>query len=133
MHQRIPKQLLSYLILKEMNQKPKYGYQIIKKLKKLSNNHWDPSPGTIYGAINRLKKEEYIKRANKQHEDRKYYTLTKKGQKQLKKRKKQTKNTKNQSQQKILGFLNIYKQIHGQQNLQQLLKKIQKEFNNQKQ
>lgn len=60
-----------------------YGYELIKKLKQLSNDHWDPSYGTIYGALNRMEKNGLIERSDKSEEDRKYYSLTNKGEKEL--------------------------------------------------
>lgn len=128
MQKKIPKELLSYLILKLTENNPQYGYGLINEFKELSNQHWDPSYGTVYGAIKRLKKNGYLKRIESEHEDRKYFKLTQKGQKQLKERKKEIENLKEKSQDRILGFLNIYKNIYGEENFNDLLDKIHKEF-----
>lgn len=125
---RVPKSLLSHLILLQMEENPTYGYEIIENLKKLSNNNWDPSYGTVYGALNRLKRDGFIKRAEKDHEDRKYFTLTEKGKEKLEEGKNEMEDVGIGSQERILGFLNIYKEVHGEDDFKNLLNKIQEEF-----
>ena len=128
MQKRIPTELINYLIMKTMEKEPTYGYEIIKKLQEKSNDHWDPSYGTVYGALNRMENNEYIERAEKEEEDRKYYQLTEKGEGELKERKKDIEKIGIQSQNMVLGFLNVYQDIFGEEKFQGLIDKIKEEF-----
>ena len=73
----MPSQMINYIMLKTMDEEGStYGYELINKLNRLSNEHWDPSYGTIYGALNRMEKKNLIERSDEGPEDRKYYRLT---------------------------------------------------------
>jgi PadR family transcriptional regulator PadR len=64
----------------------KYGFQIIKELKELSEGYYDLKEGTLYPALHRLEKRGYLKSEWITQESgmpRKYYTLTSKGTKAL--------------------------------------------------
>lgn len=124
----IPKMLLTYLIPRQMQGSPSYGYGIIEEIKQISNDHWEPSYGTIYGAINRLERNGYIERTETDHEDRKYYTLTSNGEDKLTKIETEMKQAGEESQERVLGFLNIYREVFGEKTLNELLQKIQSEF-----
>lgn len=106
-----------------------YGYELIKKLQDISNDHWDPSYGTIYGALNRMEKNGLIERAKEHHEDRKYYQLTEKGKKELKNRKIRIEEIGEKSKDMVLGFLNVYQDVYGENSFQTLINKIREEFN----
>ena len=105
-----------------------YGYELIKKLKDISNNHWDPSYGTIYGALNRMEKNGLIERSNKDQKDRKYYRLTEKGENELENRELRIQEIGEKSQDMVLGFLNVYQDIYGVNSFQGLIDKIREEF-----
>jgi PadR family transcriptional regulator PadR len=65
----------------------KYGFQIIKELRELSNGYYTLKEGTLYPALHRLEKRGYLKSEWVTQETgmpRKYYTLTDKGKKALK-------------------------------------------------
>mgnify|MGYP006303658295 CR=1 FL=1 len=129
MQKRIPSEMINYLILKTMKEKGStYGYELIKKLQDISNNHWDPSYGTIYGALNRMEENGLIERANKDQNDRKYYRLTEKGENELENREVRIKEIGEKSQDMVLGFLNVYQNIYGKNSFQGLIDKIKKEF-----
>ena len=108
MQKRIPTELINYLIMKSMEKEPTYG--------------------TVYGALNRMENNGYIERAEKEEEDRKYYQLTEKGEKELKERKKDIEKIGMQSQNMVLGFLNVYRDIFGEEKFQELIDKIKEEF-----
>lgn len=128
MQKRIPTELINYLILKAMEEEPTYGYALIKNLQDKSDGHWDPSYGTVYGALNRMEDNGFIERTEKEDEDRKYYQLTEKGEKELKEREKDIEKIGVQSQDMVLGFLNVYRDIFGEEKFNELIDKIKKEF-----
>jgi len=129
MQKRIPSQLINYLILKTMEEKgATYGYEIIKILKEKSNEHWDPSYGTIYGALNRMEKKGIIERAERGKEDRKYYQLTEEGKGEMKLKEDEIKDIGDQAQNTVLGFLNVYRDIFGEAKFQSLIEDIKEEF-----
>ncbi len=128
MQKRIPSELINYLILKSMQKGPTYGYELIKRLKEKSNDHWDPSYGTVYGALNRMEDNGFIERAEKEEEDRKYYQLTEKGEEELDEREEDIQKIGVQSQDMVLGFLNVYRDIFGEEKFRELINKIKEEF-----
>ncbi|MFW6040480.1 MAG: PadR family transcriptional regulator [Thermoplasmatota archaeon] len=129
MQKRLPSELISYLIFRTMKvEGATYGYEIIKRLKEISNGYWNPSYGTIYGALNRMEKKGLIERTEQGTEDRKYYSLTDNGEEILEERKTEIKNLENDAKDMVLGFLNVYNNIYGNVSLDELLDKIKKEF-----
>ena len=66
-------------ILKENNQA--YGKQILDQIRQWINNHsWKLSHGTLYPLLDQMQKEGYIQRVDgDRFRNRKYYTITKKG------------------------------------------------------
>ncbi len=129
MQKRIPTEMISYLILKTMKEKGStYGYELINTMKERSGGHWNPSYGTIYGSLNRMENNGYIERANREPEDRKYYRLTEEGEEELEKREEKMKEIGESSENMVLGFLNVYKDIFGEERLDELLDKIKAEF-----
>ncbi len=129
MQKRIPSELITYLILKSIRKEgTTYGYELINNLKDVSNEHWDPSYGTVYGILNRLEKKGFIERAEMGDEDRKYYKLTKKGEEELKEREHGMKEIGKMAQENVLGFLCVYRKIYGEEKFHELMEKIKKEF-----
>ena len=128
MQKRIPTELINYLILKAMEEGPTYGYELIKRLQNISNNHWDPSYGTVYGAMNRMEDDGFIERTEMEDEDRKYYRLTEKGEEELDGREEDIEKIGIQSQDMVLGFLNVYRDIFGEEKFNRLIDKIKDEF-----
>lgn len=128
MQKRIPTELINYLILKAMEEGPTYGYELIKRLQDKSNDHWDPSYGTVYGALNRMEDEGLIERTEKEEEDRKYYRLTEEGEEELDDREEDIEKVGIRSQDMVLGFLNVYRDIFGEEKFEELIEKIKDEF-----
>lgn len=89
----IDKSLLSgsttMLILKLLENKDMYGYQIIEELHKQSNNTFDLKSGTLYPILHGLVKEGMVESYDDSVDSqrvRKYYHITQKGKKELEKR-----------------------------------------------
>lgn len=123
-----PRGMIEFLLLQLLEQKDSYGYEVSKEIKELSGGHWDPSPGTIYGALERLNKKDYLKRIKKEKKERKYFKITEKGKKRLKKHKKNIEDIRDNYIKIMLSFLNLFKEFHGEEEFKILLKKIDKEF-----
>lgn len=72
----------SMLILKLLEGREMYGYQMIKELEERSENVFSLKEGTLYPILHSLEKEEAIESFEQTAETgrmRKYYRLTKKG------------------------------------------------------
>lgn len=64
----------------------KYGFQIIKELRNLSNGFFDLKEGTLYPALRRLEERGFVKSEWVEREagaPRKYYELTEQGKRAL--------------------------------------------------
>jgi len=74
------------LILKLLEEEDMYGYQMIEQLDKRSNNIFALKAGTLYPLLHGLEKMELICSYDDRVEGarvRKYYSLTKKGKREL--------------------------------------------------
>ena len=70
------------VILKLLNHKKMYGYEIIKVVNEKTNNAFQWKEGTLYPCLHRLEADGLIKsewQIADNGKPRKYYTLTKKG------------------------------------------------------
>lgn len=105
-----------------------YGYELQKKLKEKSNCYWDPTYSTVYEALKRMEKEGRMERTGEGEKGKKYYQLTNEGKEALKEKEKNLKNTTEEYEEMALGFLNLYRDLVGEDELQDLVKKIEKEF-----
>lgn len=73
---------LQLCLLALLKKEKKYGFQIIKELRELSNGYFDLKEGTLYPALHRLEQKGYLKSEWVMEEGnvpRKYYKLTKDG------------------------------------------------------
>ncbi len=73
-------------ILLVLSKGPNYGYRIIQCLGRMFGGYWKPKAGTIYPALERLSDESLLLSRVEHREDthdRRYYTITEKGQEQL--------------------------------------------------
>lgn len=79
----------SMLILRLLEDKDMYGYEMIENLEKKSNNVFTLKAGTLYPLLHSLEEKDYLTA----YEDevngkvRKYYSITKNGKKYLKSKK----------------------------------------------
>jgi DNA-binding PadR family transcriptional regulator len=74
------------LLLSLINRQPTYGYQIIKELGKRSNGYFQFKEGTLYPALHRMEKAGLIQgkwQRLPSGQERRYYSMTPKGQKTL--------------------------------------------------
>lgn len=86
----IPKAMIAAstkpLLLSILNEGESYGYQIIKKVRLLSNGRLDWSFGMLYAVLHRLERDGLVRsiwRPSSEGRLRKYYRLTEKGRKEL--------------------------------------------------
>ena len=74
------------LVLSLLREKPMYGYQIAKELKRRSQDYFDFKEGTLYPALHRLEKDGLVRgewQVVERGPSRKYYHLTEKGTREL--------------------------------------------------
>ena len=74
------------LLLTLLNKEDMYGYQIIGELANQTDNIFQFNEGTLYPVLHKLEKEGYLKSYKLKGENgrnRKYYQITKKGERQL--------------------------------------------------
>lgn len=78
------------LILKLLEEKDMYGYEMIETLANKSDHTFDLKAGTLYPILHGLEKKELVESYEKKADNdrfRKYYHLTKKGKNLLKEKK----------------------------------------------
>lgn len=74
------------IILSILDKSESYGYEIMQKVKELSENRIEWKEGSLYPVLHKLEKNGYIKSLWKMAENgrhRKYYAINKKGRKAL--------------------------------------------------
>ncbi|MBN1915376.1 PadR family transcriptional regulator [Candidatus Dojkabacteria bacterium] len=75
------------MILTSLNSGDKYGYQIIKQIKQLSDNSLKLGEGTIYPILHKLERGRMLESYWIEQENlpkRKYYHITEKGKRKIK-------------------------------------------------
>lgn len=79
--QEMMKGSIDLLLLSLISQRDLYGYEIVKIMKQLSDDKYKMSEGTLYAALKRLEKKQWLESYWKETENgrRKYYTLTNQG------------------------------------------------------
>ncbi len=83
-----------YMLLSLLQEKPQYGYEIIKEIEKRSDNVFQMKEGTLYPVLHRMENQGYLesyKEKTESGKERKYYRITTKGQGQLVEEEKQWK------------------------------------------
>ncbi|MEM3396003.1 MAG: PadR family transcriptional regulator [Thermoplasmata archaeon] len=78
----LKKGIIPLCILASLAKERKYGFQIIKELRELSDGYLDLKEGTLYPALHRLEQKGYVKSEwviQEQGIPRKYYVLTNEG------------------------------------------------------
>ena len=82
------------LILKLLEEKDRYGYQMIEELSQRSNNVFELKAGTLYPLLHTLEQKGLVFSYDETAENakvRKYYSITKKGRGHLKEKKEEWK------------------------------------------
>lgn len=74
---RMPISPLQMLLLIQLDEGPKYGYEMLVTLKDEFEGTWEPKTGTVYPALKSLEKKGYIKTETR--EDTDYYNITEQG------------------------------------------------------
>ena len=76
------------MVLRLLAEKPMYGYQVVKELQARSDGYFDLEQGTLYPALHRLEKDDFVEshwEVVKDGPSRKYYHITDKGRVELEK------------------------------------------------
>lgn len=95
------------LILKLLEQKDMYGYQMIEELNKKSNNIFCLKAGTLYPLLHSLEQKAIVKAyEDNSPRQRRYYSITKKGIKLLKDKENEWKEYSS-AVNNVLGGINI--------------------------
>lgn len=83
----------SMLLLRLLEDKDMYGYEMIETLQKKSNNIFMLKAGTLYPLLHSLEGKNYLTsyESEANGKQRKYYSITKEGRKYLKSRKEEWK------------------------------------------
>ena len=68
---------LKYVILDLLQDKPRYGYEIIRALEERSHGFYKPSAGVVYPTLQMLEEMEYASSAER--DGKKVYTITEGG------------------------------------------------------
>jgi PadR family transcriptional regulator PadR len=77
---------VNVLVLGLLEEKPMYGYQLSKELRRRSNGYFEFKEGTLYPALHRLEQEGLVRgqwEVVEEGPSRKYYHLTDKGREEL--------------------------------------------------
>lgn len=72
----------SLILLQLLTERDMYGYELVKELERRSENGFSVKEGTLYPALHKLEKQEYIECYWSEQEKgpaRKYYRITKPG------------------------------------------------------
>lgn len=80
---------IDLLLLSLIKQRDLYGYEIMSILKRLSDDTYEMSEGTLYAALKRMERKSWVESYWKEIDNgrRKYYTITDAGQKEWKQKK----------------------------------------------
>ncbi len=84
--QDLPRGTLDLMILKVLSLEPMHGWGVIKRIQLLSEDLFQVNQGSLYPALQRLKKKGWIRsqwRMTENSRRARYYTLTDSGSKQL--------------------------------------------------
>ena len=84
--QELPRGTLELMILKVLSLEPMHGWGIIKRIQQLSKKLFQVNQGSLYPALQRLKKKGWIRsewRVTENSRRARYYTLTDNGQEKL--------------------------------------------------
>ncbi|MEM4782284.1 MAG: PadR family transcriptional regulator, partial [Halalkalicoccus sp.] len=104
-----PKGLIAYLVLELLDEKPRYGSEILKESAEASGGRWDPSSGPAGRTPYSLEEEGWAERIEREDEpDRKYFELTDAGRGKLREKRESTAETGREFADVILGFYHVY-------------------------
>lgn len=114
-----------------MENRPRYGYEIIKEIEDKSEGYLQPGQGTVYGALERLEEEGRIEEVDvdnaNEDSNRQYYGLTRAGREELERLRDRCEEEINPVD-RILGVMYIYRFLAGKEKFEILLDEIGEEF-----
>ena len=133
MSMKLPSEVLRYQVLFICREQPSYGYEVVSSIEEYSEGYWKPSSGTVYPLIDRLKEEGLLRELDQNEvekrglegEDRKYFAITNKGEEEIQEVLDNLDDHKEHFENLILGYLNIYAKIFGENNLEQLIDEVE--------
>ena len=104
-----PKGLIAYLVFELLEEKPRYGYEILKEIREISGGHWEPSYGSVYPILYKFEEKGWATRIEREDEpDRKYFELTDDGREELENRRDGCSAKARDFADVILGFFHVY-------------------------
>lgn len=104
-----PRGLISYLMLELLEEKPRYGYEILKEIEDISGGHWEPSYGSVYPILYKFEDEGWAERIEREDEpERKYFRLTDAGEDHLAEKRRESGEKAREFADVILGFYHVY-------------------------
>ncbi|ARS90127.1 PadR family transcriptional regulator [Natrarchaeobaculum aegyptiacum] len=104
-----PKGLIAYLVLELLEEKPRYGYEVLKEICEISGGHWEPSYGSVYPILYKFEEEGWAERIDREDEpDRKYFELTDAGREELADRRERCPTDAVEFADVILGYVHVY-------------------------
>ena len=122
---------MDLLLFELMEEKPRYGYEIIKEIEEKSGEYWEPGQGTVYGALERLDQEGMIEEVEPEdvsgNNNRNYYGLTDKGKEELNNLLDHCEE-EIKPEERVLGLMYIYRFVAGEEKFEVLLKEMKNEF-----
>ncbi|SEH13144.1 Transcriptional regulator PadR-like family protein [Natronorubrum sediminis] len=104
-----PKGLIAYLVLELLEEKPRYGYEILTEIREQSGGHWEPSYGSVYPILYKFEEKGWTDRLEREDEpDRKYFELTEAGYTELEERRERSTEKARDFADVILGYFHVY-------------------------
>lgn len=104
-----PKGLISYVMLELLEEKPRYGYEILKEITQISGGHWEPSYGSVYPILYKFEEKGWTRRVEREAEsERKYFELTEAGREELGEKRREAGGKAREFADVILGFYHVY-------------------------
>lgn len=96
----------SMLLLKLLEEKDLYGYEMIESLRARSNNVFELKAGTLYPLLHSLEEKGFLTSYEKEagRKSRKYYSITREGKKQLRQKQQEWKEY-SQAVSEVLSFV----------------------------
>ena len=104
-----PKGVIAYLVLELLDERPRYGYEILQEITEISGGHWEPSYGSVYPILYKFEEEGWAERVEREDEpDRKYFELTVTGYEKLERKREEISTSGKEFADVILGFYHVY-------------------------
>ena len=104
-----PKGLISYLVLELLDERPRYGYELLGEITAISGGHWEPSYGSLYPILYKFEDEGVAERVERADEpDRKYFALTDAGRAELVEKRREIGAEAKEFGDVVLGFYHLY-------------------------